>query len=563
MHHRVGVGLLGLLLAASLAAGAPCSMDVIGHKYEAFAQRQLALRATRSRKESAQGERVRDIMAAAEPAPIRIKLITQLQGTFLEPAQAKRLAEQLGPGAVAIINKFVQVRLPRRYAIRQPRPADPARDGFCNDAWAGVLWENGGVRDADLVLFLTANKTKDCKAGALAYTLPCLTDMLTGRPVAAGMNICPLSQKSSPKRLLNTIVHEMVHALGFSGQLFPLYYDDRSWNPYRKVEQVAVEFQGANRTSPSSMYISFPAMKALARRYYACDSLPGAPADVGSFASHFKQRVMGHELMMPATSEDGQSKQVTEFTLTLLDATGWYKTRLDLAQPATFGRGAGCALLQDTCSAYIEANPLQNYYCPAEREEGDQCTFDYKGIGVCVEGVDDGCLLAGASSLRGSTLTCGSSSSWSTMRHQAFYYHHAAFGGTVGSPSARCFALQGSVKACRKSGKDAVCLMRRAMCLDARCDSKGNVEAVFRFDEDGSSVALPCPTGGSIDLAQQLPGRGFISGKLRCPPASAICPGLSCKQPCVNGVCYEGRCRCDMEWVGERCEKNLVPGPSI
>jgi hypothetical protein len=41
----------------------------------------------------------------------------------------------------------------------------------------------------------------------------------------------------------------------------------------------------------------------------------------------------------------------------------------------------------------------------------DQCTYDYKGIGVCVEGVDDGCLLAGASMLRGNTLTCLSASS--------------------------------------------------------------------------------------------------------------------------------------------------------
>jgi hypothetical protein len=48
-------------------------------------------------------------MAEAQPAPIRIKLITQLQGTYLKPAAAKRLAEQLAPGAVRIIEKFVQV----------------------------------------------------------------------------------------------------------------------------------------------------------------------------------------------------------------------------------------------------------------------------------------------------------------------------------------------------------------------------------------------------------------------------------------------------------------------
>jgi hypothetical protein len=30
-----------------------------------------------------------------------------------------------------------------------------------------------------------------------------------------------------------------------------------------------------------------------------------------------------HELMMPATSEDGQRKEITAFTLTLLESTGW------------------------------------------------------------------------------------------------------------------------------------------------------------------------------------------------------------------------------------------------
>jgi hypothetical protein len=94
-----------------------------------------------------------------------------------------------------------------------PRPEKGSDEGFCNDAYAAPLWQDGGVRGHDLVLFLTANQTKDCKQGALAYTLPCLTDMVTGRPTAAGMNVCPLSQRSSANRLLNTLVHEMVHAL--------------------------------------------------------------------------------------------------------------------------------------------------------------------------------------------------------------------------------------------------------------------------------------------------------------------------------------------------------------
>lgn len=105
-----------------------------------------------------------------------------------------------------------QVRVPRKYAIRMPKPVTDA-DYFCNDAYASDLWSNGGVQGYDMVLYVTANQTKDCRAGALAYTLPCITDMVTGRPIASAMNICPLSQKSSPRRLLNTLVHETVHGL--------------------------------------------------------------------------------------------------------------------------------------------------------------------------------------------------------------------------------------------------------------------------------------------------------------------------------------------------------------
>lgn len=75
-----------------------------------------------------------------------------------------------------------------------------------------------------------------------------------------------------------------------------------------------------------------------------------------------------------------------------------------------------------------------------------------------------------------------------------------------------------------------------------------------------SAMLLCCCAGKSINLAEVLPGRGFSSGSLRCPDSRVVCPQLSCKQPCVNGQCYKGRCICDMEYTGEGCEKNLVPG---
>lgn len=128
----------------------------------------------------------------------------------------------------------------------------------------------------------------------------------------------------------------------------------------------------------------------------------------------------------------------------------------------------------------------------------DQCTYDYKGIGVCVESVDDNCWLPGASKLRGDTLMCDSSSSWNTMRHQAFYFHHQNFGGTVGSSNSRCFSLESSTaKACRQGASgsnETTCLLRAGMCLETLCDGKGKLSAVFKF-ASGKDVTVPCPTG--------------------------------------------------------------------
>lgn len=58
---------------------------------------------------TSQGERVRQMVSQSQPAAIRIKLIVQLEGTFLPPDEATRLRDQLAPGAVNIIQKFVQV----------------------------------------------------------------------------------------------------------------------------------------------------------------------------------------------------------------------------------------------------------------------------------------------------------------------------------------------------------------------------------------------------------------------------------------------------------------------
>jgi hypothetical protein len=83
------------------------------------------------------------------------------------------------------------------------------------------------------------------------------------------------------------------------------------------------------------------------------------------------------------------------------------------------------------------------------------------------------------------------------MRHQAFYFHHKSFGGSVGNPAARCYSMADEQPACMQTpgSSEPTCLMRDAMCLETRCTSKAEVEAVFRLPGSEPVVAR-CPQGG-------------------------------------------------------------------
>jgi hypothetical protein len=56
---------------------------------------------------------------------------------------------------------------------------------------------------------------------------------------------------------------------------------------------------------------------------------------------------------------------------------------MELAQPAVFGKGAGCELVKDTCDAFIKQTPAQNYYCPAEQKDGER--LQVTAITMCMQ----------------------------------------------------------------------------------------------------------------------------------------------------------------------------------
>ena len=96
-------------------------------------------------------------------------------------------------------------------------------NGECQTSVTGGL----GVQ-TDYYLYITADVTPGiCSvgtsvSGTAAYALPCFLDGATFRPILGAFNICPLAFKTytSSARLVSLVVHEMMHTLGFSNNLF-------------------------------------------------------------------------------------------------------------------------------------------------------------------------------------------------------------------------------------------------------------------------------------------------------------------------------------------------------
>jgi Leishmanolysin len=92
-----------------------------------------------------------------------------------------------------------------------------------------------GIPDADFVVFVTALATRECGPSTGAHAVTCTRDEdnwygLPERPLVGYINFCPPSNGEPPEDnpksvdgLVDTAVHELIHTLFMSSNLFEYY----------------------------------------------------------------------------------------------------------------------------------------------------------------------------------------------------------------------------------------------------------------------------------------------------------------------------------------------------
>lgn len=115
-----------------------------------------------------------------------------------------------------------------------------------------------------------------------------------------------------------------------------------------------------------------------AKQFFKCEQAVGVPIEdnggTGSADFHFERTAFGYEAM---TANPIGEDVFSNFTLKLMESTGWYMPNYTMAQPLIWGKGEGCDFLNADC-------PLNSKeFCKNNNNNYLTCAYDYSGIATC------------------------------------------------------------------------------------------------------------------------------------------------------------------------------------
>ncbi|KAI0232244.1 Leishmanolysin-like peptidase [Lamellibrachia satsuma] len=271
-----------------------------------------------------------------------------------------------------------------------------------------------GVSNADFLLYVAAVRVNRCAANVLAYARVCQLERKQDRPVAGHVNFCPKRISTLARdlqRVKATVLHEIIHTLGFSLNLYP-FFRDAAGNPYSPRDpQTGMPYRDTNgnyelsdrviRTHLRSHWrvrsgaikrnvtmLVTPNVVKEVRAHFGCDTLEGGELENqgsrGTAVSHWEKRVFENEAM---TATKTQNPVFTRMTLAVLQDTGWYGVNYSLAEQLVWGQELGCDFVTKSCLDWMETRRASNLsispYCDVVRARRMTCSLEKDSLVQC------------------------------------------------------------------------------------------------------------------------------------------------------------------------------------
>jgi len=318
-------------------------------------------------------------------------------------------------------------------------------------------------------------------------------------------------------------MHEMMHALGFAGSSFKNFIDASGNTRTGHIKTFLLN--GSNRT-----VLNVEPLTSKLRTHYGCATLPGAfmedDGGAGTEGSHFERRHFVYETM---TSGVIHGRRISEFSLAVLEGSGWYMPNYTYAEPFYFGQGQGCNFLYADC-ALTSFNSLGfEEFCTGSTRG---CTPVGRGGGVCASDSRSELCKYHVPNIE---YDCESPEAADNARFPT----KEVFGRGAGS---RCF--EGNLTTLTKSTQTSYC---------------------FKFNCVGSGLTTTLEvmigtTKVTCTKESQIKVSGY-NGLLSCPDPLTYCNTVGkkyCPRNCMGrGTCVSGVCKCKTGYTGIDCALNV------
>ncbi|KAI3376346.1 hypothetical protein L3Q82_016829 [Scortum barcoo] len=352
--------------------------------------------------------------------------------------------------------------------------------------------EGAGLPDTDFLLYLHVQATDKCRAEphVLAYAVHCQTDS-HGRPVAGVVVICRdklTGATYSHRAAVQTVIHELFHALGFSKDLFHTWRDCSSTSPVGAG--CSPRGKVTHSDASDQMRIYTPSVISALQRHLASSDpeLGGALENLdvppGGVSSHWEARVLQGSIMA-AVLGDSSTVRIDPVTLAALQDTGWYTVNLSRAQSLVWGEGEG------TTFGSLSTCQSSSFFCTGS---GFGCHYLHLHKGECqTDEYLEGCRVYkpfknGSECWKEENTRRSAEEDWS---------------GEIFGSDSRCFFSNLTRQVCSQSFLYSSSAEGR--CYRHRCTGPNRYQVqVF------GSEWVDCPAGGTIQIKRYL---GLVS----CP----------------------------------------------
>ena len=230
----------------------------------------------------------------------------------------------------------------------------------------------GDSKQLGIDLFIFGKFDDDMEESTLASAGPFYIDPSTNQPIVGIVYIntnVNYSKIHSEEYFQSIIIHEFTHILGFTNW----YFDDIMHCLFNKTDEY-----GLNR-----YYINSPKLLEVAKKYYNCSEIDGIELEEsggsGTAGSHWEARILLGDYMNGVIYPEEQV--ISEFTLALLEDTGYYKANYYTGGLMRYGKNKGCDFIKKRCvNSSHEINP--NY----ENEFYDSIASPYLIDASCSSG---------------------------------------------------------------------------------------------------------------------------------------------------------------------------------